>query len=71
MQYRRPARVHRRLSFHFESQCLLQSHNIFRPHYILLEGGEADHYPPSGAEVKKAMSYTSAHPLRLHGVVLN
>jgi len=34
-------------------------------------GCEADHSPPSNAEVKKAWSYTSISPLRLHGVVLN
>jgi hypothetical protein len=31
---------------------------------------EADHSPPSSAEVKKAWSYTSTPPIRLHGVVL-
>jgi hypothetical protein len=34
-------------------------------------GGEADHSPPSGAEVKNEWSYTSTHPIRLHGVVLS
>jgi hypothetical protein len=31
---------------------------------------EADHSPPSSAEVKNAWIYTSTHPIRLHGVVL-
>jgi hypothetical protein len=33
-------------------------------------GREADHSPPSSAEVKNAWSYTSALPIRLHGVEL-
>jgi hypothetical protein len=33
-------------------------------------GREADHSPPSSAEVKNAWSYTSTRPIRLHGVVL-
>jgi hypothetical protein len=32
---------------------------------------EADHSPPSSAEVKNAWSYTSTTPVRLHGVVLS
>jgi len=32
---------------------------------------EADHSPPSGAEVKNAWNYTSAPPVRLHSVVLS
>jgi hypothetical protein len=32
-------------------------------------GCEADHSPPSVAEVKNAWSYTSTPPVRLHGVV--
>jgi len=28
-----------------------------------------DHSPPSSAEVKNAWSYTSTHPVSLHGVV--
>jgi hypothetical protein len=32
---------------------------------------EANHSPPSSAEVKNAWSYTSTSPIRLHGVVLN
>jgi len=32
-------------------------------------GREADHLPPSSAEVKKARSYTSTPPIRLHGEV--
>jgi hypothetical protein len=34
-------------------------------------GPEADHSPPSRAEVKNAWSYTSTLPIRLHGVVLS
>jgi hypothetical protein len=34
-------------------------------------GREADHSPPSSAEVKNAWSYTSTAPIRLHGVVLS
>jgi hypothetical protein len=34
-------------------------------------GREADHSPPSSAEVKKAWSYTSILPIRLYGVVLS
>jgi hypothetical protein len=34
-------------------------------------GREADHSPPSSAEVKNARSYTSTPPLRLHGVVFS
>jgi hypothetical protein len=31
---------------------------------------DADHSPPSSAEVKNALSYTSTPPIRLHGMVL-
>jgi hypothetical protein len=34
-------------------------------------GREADHSPPSSAEVMNAWSYTFAPPIRLHGVVLS
>jgi hypothetical protein len=34
-------------------------------------GREADHSPPSSAEVKNAWSYTFTPPTRLHGVVLS
>jgi hypothetical protein len=34
-------------------------------------GREADHPPPSSAEVKNAWSYTSIPPIRLHGMVLS
>jgi hypothetical protein len=34
-------------------------------------GSEADHSPPSSAEVKNAWSYTSTPPICLHGVVLS
>jgi hypothetical protein len=33
-------------------------------------GREADHSPPSSAEVKNSWSYTSTPPIRLQGVVL-
>jgi hypothetical protein len=32
---------------------------------------EADHSPPSSAEVRNEWSYTSIPPVRLHGVVLS
>jgi hypothetical protein len=32
---------------------------------------EADHSPPSSAEVKNVWSYTCTPPIRLHGVVLS
>jgi hypothetical protein len=34
-------------------------------------GHEADHSPPSSADVKNAWSYTSTHPIRLHDAVLS
>jgi hypothetical protein len=34
-------------------------------------GCEADHSPPSSAEVKNAWSYTSTSPICLHDVVLS
>jgi hypothetical protein len=34
-------------------------------------GREADHSPPSSAEVKNPCSYISTPPIRLHGVVLS
>jgi hypothetical protein len=34
-------------------------------------GCEADHSPPSSAEVKNEWSYNSTPPVRLHGVVLS
>jgi hypothetical protein len=37
---------------------------------IKLPGREADHSPPSSAEVKNAWSYTSTPTIRLHGVGL-
>jgi hypothetical protein len=36
-----------------------------------MSGCEADHSPPSRAEVKNAWSYTSTPPIRLHGVELS
>jgi len=36
---------------------------------VQLSGREADHSPPSSAEVN-AWGYTSTTPIRLHGVVL-
>jgi hypothetical protein len=35
------------------------------------QGREADHSPPSGAEVKIVWSYTSSLPIQLHGMVLS
>jgi hypothetical protein len=37
---------------------------------VKLPGREADHSPPSRAEFKYVWSYTSTHPIGLHGVVL-
>jgi hypothetical protein len=34
-------------------------------------GREADHSPPTNAEIKNAWSYTSTLPVHLHGVVLS
>jgi hypothetical protein len=34
-------------------------------------GREADHSPPTSAEVKKTWIYTSSPSIRLHGVVIN
>jgi hypothetical protein len=34
-------------------------------------GHEADHSPPSSAEVKECVDYTSNPPIRLDGVVLS
>jgi hypothetical protein len=34
-------------------------------------GRESDHLSPSGAEVKNGWSYTTTHPIYLHGVVFN
>jgi hypothetical protein len=38
---------------------------------VKLPGREADHSPPSNAEVKNAWSYTSTPSVRLHCVVLS
>jgi hypothetical protein len=38
---------------------------------INLPGREANHSPPSSAEVKNSCSYISTPPTRLHGVVLS
>jgi hypothetical protein len=35
------------------------------------QGREADHSPPSSAEVKNAWSYTCTPPIRLNGVVFS
>jgi hypothetical protein len=35
------------------------------------QGREADHSPPSSADIKNAWSYTSTPPIRLHDVVLS
>jgi hypothetical protein len=34
-------------------------------------GREADHSPPSSAEVKNVWRYTSTSPIRVHGAVLS
>jgi len=34
-------------------------------------GFDADHTPPSSAEAKNVSSYTSAPPVRLHGVAMS
>jgi hypothetical protein len=34
-------------------------------------GREADHSPPSSAEIKNAWRYISTPPIRLHGIVLS
>jgi hypothetical protein len=34
-------------------------------------GRQADHSPPSSAEVKNAWSYTATTPICLHGVVIS
>jgi hypothetical protein len=34
-------------------------------------GREADHSPPSSADITNVWSYTSTHPVRLHGAVLS
>jgi hypothetical protein len=36
-----------------------------------MEGREADHSPPSSADVKNAWSYTFTAPIPLHSVVLS
>jgi hypothetical protein len=38
---------------------------------VKLPERKANHSPPSSAEVKKAWSYTSTPPIRLHGMVLS
>jgi len=35
------------------------------------QGREANHLPPSSAEVKNGCSYTFISPARLYGIVLN
>jgi len=39
--------------------------------WIKRPGPEADHSPPTSAEIKNAWSYTSTTPVRLHSVVLS
>jgi hypothetical protein len=39
--------------------------------YSLRPGREAEHSPPSSAELKNAWRYTSNPPIRLHGAVLS
>jgi hypothetical protein len=38
---------------------------------VMQPGREANHSPPSSAEVKNAWSYTSTPAIRLHGMVLS
>jgi hypothetical protein len=38
---------------------------------VKLQGREADHSPPTSAEVQKTWIYISTPPIRLHGVVFN
>jgi hypothetical protein len=38
---------------------------------VKLPGREADHSPPSSAEVKESMELYLHSPIRLHGVVLS
>jgi hypothetical protein len=37
---------------------------------VNVQGGEADHPPPSGAEVREMQLYLH-FPIRLHGILLN
>jgi hypothetical protein len=41
------------------------------PQWVKRPWREADHSPPTSAEVKKIWIYTLIPPIRLHGVVLN
>jgi hypothetical protein len=41
------------------------------PRGVKRPGREADHSPPTSADVKKMWGYTSTPPIRLHGSVLN
>jgi hypothetical protein len=43
----------------------------YKLHVYRVLGGEADHSPPTSAEVKNTWIYTSIPLIRLHGVVLN
>jgi hypothetical protein len=43
---------------------------LFPGEGIKWPGREANHSPPSSAEAKNAWSYTSIHPIHLHGMVL-
>jgi len=38
---------------------------------VILLGHEADHSPPSSAEIKNVWNYTSTPPICLHDMVLN
>jgi hypothetical protein len=66
----------------FSLRCRLQNGSGAHPASYLMgttdsfpgvkrPGREADHSPPSSAEVKNACIYTSTPPIRLHGVVLS
>jgi hypothetical protein len=53
------------------SSLLSNGYQGLFPWGVKRSGREADHLPPSSAEVKNARSYTSTPPIRLHGVVLS
>jgi hypothetical protein len=50
------------------ASCPMGTRGYF--HGMKRPGSEADHSPPSSAEVKNVWSYASTPPVHLHGVVL-
>jgi len=56
-----------------EFNCIQYPSNIAGGSFpgIKLPRREANHSPPSSAEVKNAWSYTCTAPIRLHGMVLS